>query len=37
MEVEEITRESHAFDVFVDEDDDLWICKLAFLLKKMSQ
>ena len=35
MKGEDITRERNAFDVFIDEDDDLYICKLAFLLKKV--
>ena len=35
MEGEDITRERNAFDVFVDEDEDLQICKLAFSFKKM--
>ena len=33
MEGEDITGERNPFDVFIDEDDDLQICKLAFLLK----
>ena len=36
MEGEDITGERNGFDVFVDEDDDLQICKLAFLLKIVS-
>ena len=32
---EEITGETNTFDVFVNEDNDLQICKLAFLLQKM--
>ena len=35
MEEEDITGERNAFDVSIDEGDDLYICKLAFLLKKM--
>ena len=35
MEGEDITGERNAFDVFVDKDEDLYIYKLAFLLKKM--
>ena len=35
MEGEDTPGERITFDVFVGEDDDLQILKLAFLLKKM--
>ena len=35
MEGEDIAGERNAINLFIDEDDDLQICKLAFLLKKM--
>ena len=35
MEGEDIAGERNGINLFIDEDDDLQICKLAFLLKKM--
>lgn len=35
IEGEDIAGVRNAINLFIDEDDDLQICKLAFLLKKM--